>query len=67
MDKGLRETTNLRVEITNRKRQKWETWSRGTNSRFPFDVNVMLNLSITISLVRASLSWNLNALCSVSK
>ena len=23
-----------------------ETWSRGTNSRLPFDVNVMLNLSI---------------------
>ena len=22
-----------------------ETWSRGTNSRLPFDVNVMLNLS----------------------
>ena len=25
---------------------KGETWSRGTNSRLPFDVNVMLNLSI---------------------
>ena len=24
---------------------KWETWSLGTNLRFPFDVNVMLNLS----------------------
>ena len=36
MDKTLRETTHL-----------WkETWSRGTNSRLPFDVNVMLNLSI---------------------
>ena len=67
MDKELGETTNLSVEITNRERQKWETWSRGTNSRFPFDVTVMFNLSITISLVRASLSWNLNGLCSVCK
>ena len=25
---------------------KVETWSRGTNSRQPFDVNVKLNLSI---------------------
>ena len=24
---------------------KGETWSRGTNSCLPFDVNVMLNLS----------------------
>ena len=24
---------------------KEETWSRGTNSRLPFDVNVILNLS----------------------
>ena len=24
---------------------KGETWSRGTNSRLPFDVNVKLNLS----------------------
>ena len=30
----------------NRKRQaQEETWSRGTNSRLPFDVKVMLNLS----------------------
>ena len=31
-----------------------KTWSRGTNSRLPFDVNVNLNLSIgkkTITLV----------------
>ena len=27
---------------------KEETWSRGTNSRLPFDVNVMLNPSIII-------------------
>ena len=34
----MRETTKLRVEITNRKRQsKRETWSRGL-----IDVNVML-------------------------
>ena len=46
MDKKLLETTNLRVEIMNSKRQvEGETWSRGTNSRLPFDVNVMLNLS----------------------
>ena len=45
MDKKLRETTNLCVEIMNSKRQVMgETWSRGTNSRLPFDVNVMLNL-----------------------
>ena len=40
MDKKLRETTNLYVEIMNSKRQvKGETL--GTNSRLPFDVNVM--------------------------
>ena len=45
MDKKLRETTNLCVEIMNSKRQVMgETWSRGTDSRLPFDVNVMLNL-----------------------
>ena len=27
---------------------KGETWSRGTNSRLPFYVNVMLNLSIFV-------------------
>ena len=33
MEKQLRETTNLWVEIMNSKRQvKGETWSRGTNS-----------------------------------
>ena len=26
---------------------KWETWSRGANSRLPSDVNMMLNLSNT--------------------
>ena len=47
MNKELHETTNLRVEIMSSKRQvNGEIWSRGTNSRLPFDVNVMLNLSI---------------------
>ena len=33
MDKNLRETTHLCVEIMNSKRQvEGETWSRGTNS-----------------------------------
>ena len=44
MDKKLRETTNLDVEITKSKQQVEETWSRGKNSRLPFAVNVMLNL-----------------------
>ena len=34
MDKKLPETTYLCVEIMNSKRQKGETWSRGTNKRF---------------------------------
>ena len=46
MDKKFGKTTNLCVEIMNSKRQVMgETWSRGTNSRLPFDINVMLNLS----------------------
>ena len=47
MDKKLGETTDLCVEIMNSKRQVMEklTWSRGTNSRLPFDINVMLNLT----------------------
>ena len=46
MDKNLLETTNLGEEIMNNKQQvlKEETWSPGTNSRLPFDVNVMLSL-----------------------
>ena len=43
MDKKLRKTTNLCVEIMN---SKEETWSRDTNSRLPLCVNVMLKLSI---------------------
>ena len=44
MDKKLGETTNLCVEIMNSKRQVMGklTWSRGTNSRLPFDINVIL-------------------------
>ena len=40
MDKKLRETTKLWVEITNRKQQvmKGEIWVRGTNSRLQFDL-----------------------------
>ena len=30
---------------------KVETWSRGRNSRLPFDVNVMLNLSIVLKKI----------------
>ena len=42
----MRETTTLCVEIMSSSRG--ETWSRGTNSRFPFDVNLMLSLSIVL-------------------
>ena len=41
MNKKLRETTYLCVEIMNNKRQvhcKGKTWSRGTNLRLPLDV-----------------------------
>ena len=42
MDKKFHETTNLCLEIMDSKRQvNGETWSRGANSRLPFDVNVM--------------------------
>ena len=52
-DKKLRETTYLCVEIMNSKRRtsEGETCSRGTNSRLPFDVNVMFNLSNTKLLI----------------
>ena len=42
MDKKLRETTNLGVEITNSKRQV----KRKLSHVIQFDVNLMLNLSI---------------------
>ena len=46
MDKKLRETTNLCVEIMNCKTtSKEETWSRGTKSHLPFDVHVTFNHS----------------------
>ena len=38
------ETTDLWVEMG--KNGKGEAWSRGAILRLPFDVNVMLNLSI---------------------
>ena len=41
MDKKLRETTNLCVEIMNSNLVTWYT-----SSRLPSEVNVMLNLSI---------------------
>ena len=43
LDKKLRQTTNLCVEIMNSKRQV--KGKLGTNLRLPFDVNAMLNLS----------------------
>ena len=46
MDKKLRKSTNLCVEIMNREMtSKGKTRSRGTNQRQPFDMNVMFNLS----------------------
>ena len=49
MDKKLRETTNLYVELMNTKRKvKGETL--GTNSLLPFDVNVMLSEQLTTLL-----------------
>ena len=51
MDKKLRETTYLCVEIMNSKRQvhcKGETWTRGTNLRLPFDVKGCLTSVIDL-------------------
>ena len=47
MDKKLGETINLCVEKMNSKRQVMGklAWSRGTNSRLPFHIHVMLNLT----------------------
>ena len=44
MDKKLHETTNICVEIMKSKRQGKEKlgYVRGTNSRLPLDVNVIL-------------------------
>ena len=38
MDKKLRETANLCVEVMKGKRQMKKKWSRGTNWRLPFAV-----------------------------
>ena len=58
MDEKLHETTDAGVEIkysTQLTTTKEETWSRVTNSRLPFDVNVMLNLSnVDCNVKRAS-------------
>ena len=71
--KNLGETTNLSVEIMNSKRQVRETL--GTISRLPFDVNVMLNLSIVtvyrpkngysvnIQVQSKRLSWEIQGIC----
>ena len=51
MNKKLRETTYLCVEIMNSKRQvhcKGETWSRGANLRLPFDVTWCLTSLIDL-------------------
>ena len=45
MDKELRETTNLCVEVMNSNRQVKGKLGHVSNSRLLFDVNVMLNLS----------------------
>ena len=71
--KNLGETTNLSVEIMNSKRQVNRTL--GTISRLPFDVNVMLNLSIVtvyrpkngcpvnIQVQSKRLSWEIQGIC----
>ena len=56
MDKNLRETTNLGVEIKSNKGQvKRKLGHLVPNSRLPFDVNVMRNLSINYLCLRESL------------
>ena len=46
MDKKLGETTNSCVEKKNSiKTGNRDSWSRGTNSRLPFDIHEMLNFS----------------------
>lgn len=59
MDKKilLHETTNLCVEIMKSKiNDKYrEFWSFGTNSYLPFDVSVMLNLSVAFPLTRTGM------------
>ena len=48
MDKKFRGSFTLGVEIMNSERQVKETWSRGTYSPLPFNVNVMLNFSVVM-------------------
>ena len=48
MDKKFRGSFTLGVEIMNTERQVKETWSPGTYSRLPFNVNVMLNFSVVM-------------------
>ena len=48
MDKKFRGSFTLGVEIMNSERQVKETWSPGTYSRLPFNVNVMLNFSVVM-------------------
>ena len=45
MDSKKKWTVNDEVVSEQWTASKGESWSRGTNSRLPFDVNVMLNLS----------------------
>ena len=53
MDRKLRGTTNLCVEIMNSKRQVMgETLSHGTNSPLPFAVNAMLNSEFKLKRIR---------------
>ena len=53
MNKKLRGTTNLCVEIMNSKRQVMgETLSHGTNSPLPFAVNAMLNREFKLKRIR---------------
>ena len=43
MDRKFYDATNICIEIMNSKEQvKGGTWSRGTNSRLPSDVNLIL-------------------------
>ena len=46
--KKMCETTTMSVDIMNSKQQLKGKLARGTNSRFPFAVNVMLNLSCIV-------------------
>ena len=35
---------------------KWKTWSCGTNSRLPFAINAMFNLSIDFIYIKVNLN-----------